>query len=194
MLGKAGWTAESQPEGVRRRVVLAGRVRDAVTHAPIAGAVVEISGRAERTVSRADGLFFFMGPVGHATNVVLRVHAPRLGTRYGTVEQSMPLMTTPPDKWEDWGDVALEPTRISGTVTDPQGTPIVGAQVRLCGDPQTVLTNEHGVYTLMPLVASTPTVEIAATRFVSMRTALATPLRAGEARIVNVTLTPARAS
>jgi len=189
-----GWTPVGQPVSTRRRVVLAGRVRDAVTNAPIAGAVVETVGGTARTSSRADGLFWFFGPLADAATVTLRVSAPHLGTRYGSVERSVPLAATLPATWETAGDVALPPTRLAGTVTDPQGKAIVGAQVRLCGDTQGVLTNAQGAYMLMPRVVSQPTVEVSAPQFTSTRTALAAPLRVGEATIVNVTLTPASAS
>jgi hypothetical protein len=76
-------------------------VRDAVTHAPIAGAVVEMDGTA-RTSSGADGLFWFLGPLAAAATVTLRV-CPHLGTRYGSVEQSVPLAATLPATWETAG-------------------------------------------------------------------------------------------
>ena len=59
-----GWRAISQPESTRRGVVLVGCVRDAVTQAPIAGAVVTLGDDMAGAVSRADGLFWFVGPVG----------------------------------------------------------------------------------------------------------------------------------
>ena len=91
-------------------------------------------------------------------------------------------------------EIALPPTRLSGIVKDPQGKPIGGAQVRLCGDAQTVLTDAQGAYILMPLVASQPPVEASAPKYVSQRTALPAPLLAGEATTIDMTLTPARAS
>jgi len=176
-----GWTPVGQPVHTRRRVVLAGRVRDAVTQAPIAGAVVEIVDGTTRTSSRADGLFWCLGPLAAVTTVTLRVSAPHLGTRYGSVEQSITL----PHMW--W-EVNLPPTRLAGTVMDAQGKAIAGAQVRLGGDAQGVLTDAEGKYLLMPLVASQPTVEVSKPPFTSARIALSEPLHTGEETNIDVTL------
>jgi hypothetical protein len=212
MVDQVGWepvrhilperVCHSQPVCVYRRVALAGRVIDQVTKAAIAGAVVEIVELREKTTSRADGSFFFVGvPDG---TYQLEASAPHLGTRYGQFSKSELHV---PCKWV--GDVVLPPTRISGTVTFENGTTlhkarrtavgagttprdsisnrVVRAKVRLRGDTRVVLTDTEGYYELTHLVASEPTVEVSAAGFKTGCVSLE-KLNAGEDRRVNVKL------
>lgn len=174
-----------------RAVALAGQVTDGVSGKPIAGAVVEIVDRPERTVSRPDGIFFFLDLP--ADSYRLRVIAPQLGTRYGTVETDAVQVEDGRDAAGRVkvakADVKLPPTRIHGQVTrSDNAQPIVGAKVRLRGDTTVVRTDADGRYALTGLVAGNPTLEVSAANFVTASQAV--ELGAGQDLTVDIALQP----
>ena len=90
----------------------------------------------------------------------------------------------------DPADVALSPTRIHGQVTrGDSGDAVVGARVRLVGDYRVVRTDARGGDALTDLVASSPTLEVSAVQFKSVRQEVS--LQAGQNLNVDVVLEPA---
>lgn len=135
MIGRRGWEAVGVPEGVRRRVVVAGQVIDAKTQAPLAAAVVEIcalaepgTGRWQQTMTRADGTYAFTGlPEGKYR---LHVYVPHPSSPYGefTDEYQVTIQDAPlPPQWIE---VPLQPGAVAGGVP-PDPTPVVKPMVRL---------------------------------------------------------------
>lgn len=200
---------------IRRAVSIAGRVSDAVSGAPLGGALIAIldgppafvtraailaadparSGRGpglERAVSRPDGLYFFCNlPAG---NYRLQIGAPRLGSRYGEVVLSavrvFAARSTDGRLRLDQADAALPPTRISGRVTrSDTGQPVARARVRLRGDSAVAETDDDGRFQLNGLVAGSPTIEVTAAGFATFTRA--SNLGPGQARVVDMALTPA---
>jgi CarboxypepD_reg-like domain/Carboxypeptidase regulatory-like domain len=152
-------------------VAIAGRVLDAVTGKPMAGADVAIATmpnsvkqrlkfaasaygkqwekmleRPDRTQSRPDGLFYFLDlPDGDYT---LRISMPSLGSRFGKLE--MPTKVSR----DAGGNVtfgllrcALPPTSVKGKVTglgQESGVPL--ARVRVKGSGERAFTDSQGQY------------------------------------------------
>ncbi|HEX9374026.1 MAG TPA: carboxypeptidase-like regulatory domain-containing protein [Roseiflexaceae bacterium] len=180
---------------IRRAVSITGQVTDALTGAPIAGALVEIAQgppefqamlatlasdpgwdrrpeRLDRRPCRADGRYAFVGlPVG---DYDLRASAPLLGSRYGAATLSKVHVYPATERLPngriklDPADAALSPTRVRGTVRrGGPDAPIARARVRLVGDTNVTLTNDLGEYLLVGLVAGAPTLEVSAKAFVT---------------------------
>lgn len=189
----------AQPPGgalLRHRAMLAGQVVDALSKAPIAGAVLTLDAgppafRAlrdaltalqaanphwqprgipfDRRISRADGRFVFTDlPSGGAYD--LHVAAPHLGSRY---EHDWKRTVTPPNTQLS---VALQPTCISGTVRDPEGEPLPGARIALVGASDTAYTNDAGTFTLAPIAAGPWTVVISRTGYCDPQASLRQPV------------------
>lgn len=199
---------------IRHAVSIVGTVTDALSHAPIVGALIEITAgppafearraaldadpalqqaaeRPDRRLSRADGSYFFLDlPAGDYT---LKVSAPRLGTRYGTASLAPVHMAEARDEGQRLApvhvDAALPPTRIRGQVTrSDSGQPVAGAKVRLRGDNRVALTDGDGRYLLSDLVAGAPTVEVSAKHFAGA--ALPVDLKAGQEQVMDIGLKP----
>jgi hypothetical protein len=137
MIGRRGWEAAGAPESIRRRVVLAGRVFDEKTQAPLGAAVAEIyalpepgAGRRYQTISRADGSFAFTGlPEG---KYCLHVYVPHSSTPYDEFTDEYQVTLPDPEQppqWV-WVDVSL-PTRVTRGSTPPARTPRVKTMVSL---------------------------------------------------------------
>ncbi|MEZ4733114.1 MAG: carboxypeptidase-like regulatory domain-containing protein [Caldilineaceae bacterium] len=124
-----------------------------------------------------------------------RLHTPlsQLGTRYGlfATDEKHPLQVVAPQDGKPApiarADVQLPPTRIHGVVTALEsGEPVVGAKVRLRGDPTVISTQDDGRYELVRLVAGKPTVAVAAAGYkVATRSVSLNP---GQDRMVNFKL------
>lgn len=181
----------------RRAVSIAGRVTDALTHAPIAQAVVEMVAHPGQTTTQPDGIFYFLDLP--AASYRLRVSVPSQGRRYGVTETaSIPVSGEREENGRihvDYQDVALAPTRIHGHITEQNAThpderkPIVGAKVQLMGDPDVVLTNSAGYYQFTHLVARRPRLQVSAPNFAA---AISAPviLTPGADHVVDMALNP----
>ena len=86
-------------------------------------------------------------------------------------------------------DIAVPPTHIKGRAAnkDTEAT-IEGAKVRLRGDDRVVLTDQDGQYSLGPIAAGSPTLEISANGFQTESSKVNLTQGAGEE--LNLTLAP----
>jgi hypothetical protein len=194
----------------RHQVALSGRVVDAQTKQPLAGALVELAtmpaavrkwldvrtreaeslGKPAPGAQRTgrDGAFRFVDlPAG---SYALAVSHPQAGTRYGTAKPSAKLVAasgggvTPVVL-----EVALVPTAVRGTVTGPGGDPVVMAEVALKGGESTY-TDDRGDYVLSAVEAGARTLLVRAHGMAPATAAV--PLSAGaKAAVVDVALTRA---
>jgi protocatechuate 3,4-dioxygenase beta subunit len=200
---------------VRRTVAVAGRVTDALTGQPLAGAIVEVTGgppefvtkraalaadpawaqraeRLDRRVTRPDGWYALSDlPPGTYT---LQVSVPHLGTRYQAAALLNNIaIAAPPGPNEPanpvFVHVALQPTRVKGRVTRNGGQGVAGAKVRLRGDTTVVPTDDDGRFVLSRIVAGKPTIEITAKNFQPFSQTLT--LNAGQELTVDTVLNPA---
>jgi hypothetical protein len=167
---------------VRRAASITGVVLDAVTKAPIAGALVAIAGdtagfkamldalaaelgwsdqvaRPDRRLTAPDGLYYFVNlPAG---SYDLQISVPRMGTRYGSFARSgVQVLAAAPGAAPAWPPcpvTLLQPTCVTGLVSSAASkAPIAGAQVWLRGDTNVALTNTDGTYALTGLVVGAP--------------------------------------
>lgn len=169
---------------VHHRVSIWGKVTDAVTQKPIAGAEVtltkmpaefkktlgrlaqyagnewaERSQRPDRTRSRADGLYYFLDlPDG---DYEIRALLPNCGKRYGEVREKKKVSGVGQNKSGQealkgmWVGLALHPTVIRGRIADAaKKTGILMAEVRLKGSGERAFSGARGEFTLGPVEAS----------------------------------------
>lgn len=157
---------------------LAGRVTDARTKQPIAGAQVEIiqgppafqtllklaGPDRYRLTTRADGSYGFCD----LPNGLYKLRASATN-RYGSVETaSVRVFKNRDDAGRirvSYSNIALPPTRLHGKVTTGSGAPVSQAKVQVRGDTRSVLTDSGGEYTLDGLAPGTPTIEVSAAAF-----------------------------
>jgi hypothetical protein len=179
---------EPKPEfrwtSAHNRVSIWGRVIDAVTQKPIAGADVMLTRvpatfaktlehlakyagyewtirtqRPDRTRSRADGLFYFLAlPDG---DYEIRALLPNCGRRYGEVTQKIKVSGGDENRsGQDvlkgmWVGLALQPTVIRGRIYDAaKKAGVVMAEVRLKGSGERTFSGPRGDFTLGPVEAS----------------------------------------
>jgi hypothetical protein len=148
--------------------------------------------RPGRTISQADGIYFFTDLPPGAYR--LRVSAPQHGSRFGTVETGEVGVPPAPASGQPVAvrrvDVDLPSTRVRGVVTrSDSGASVPGGLVRVRGDPQTTHTDEAGRYELRHLVQGSPTMEISAPNLVSTRRTV--QLSAGQEQVLDIQLDPA---
>jgi len=176
--------ATSQWSLARHRVSIWGTMTDAVTHKPITGVEVTLDKmpakfeqtlerlaryegkdwarkvqRPDKTVSREDGLFFFLDlPEGE-----YELHAvlPRCGGRYGDATQAKKVSSGEPKKngagaLKDMRvDLVLRPTAIKGRITDAANNAGVGmAEVRVKGSGERAFSDLKGLFMLGPVEAT----------------------------------------
>lgn len=159
------------------RVSIWGKVIDAVTQKPIAGADVRLSKmpapfvktlerlaryagdewatrtqRPDRTRSRADGLFYFLDlPDG---DYEIRALLPNCARRYGEERQQKKVSQAGTLK-EMWVGLALPATVIRGRIYDAaKKAGVVMAEVRLKGSGERTFSGPRGDFTLGPIEPS----------------------------------------
>ena len=128
--GAEAWTLTLRPS------VLSGRLTDAASGAPIAGAAVAArgaDGQGPATVSGADGAYLLENVPEVAT---LLIDAGD----FGIVENPVGQQTT--------ADFALRKTLVTGFVRDPDGNPVAGARVGSPDGALTTVTGPDGGYRL----------------------------------------------
>jgi hypothetical protein len=168
-------------ERISHRAALLGRVLDALTQLPLAGAEVTITSgpaawiarrdalragrpglRPERTVTDDVGFFKYLDlPAG---SYGLQAVLP--GTRYGSATATTTVATTVPAALT----FTLVPTALTGTVnaSTPAG-PLAMACVRVVDSGELVYTAVNGSYTLSPLEPGTNRrIEISAQRYATV--------------------------
>jgi hypothetical protein len=173
-------------EEVRHLVALAGRVTDAATGQPVAGAQVAITTapqaftdrlalaalaagagwaalaeRPDRTLTRADGSFYFVDlPDG---SYGLTASLPAAGPRYGTVSATATVTRDAQGGLKPVLTVlALPPTQVGGTVQGPDQKPLLLAEVMMVGSGERTLTDAAGSYRLLGVEPGARTVEATA--------------------------------
>lgn len=173
-------------EEVRHLVALAGRVTDAATGQPVAGAQVAITTapqaftdrlapaalgadpgwaalaeRPDRTLTRADGSFWFIDlPDG---SYGLTAGLPASGARYGTVNAAANVARDAQGGLKPvLALLAIPPTQVGGTVQGPDQKPLLLAEIRMLGSGERALTDAAGAYRLLAVEPGTRTVEATA--------------------------------
>lgn len=158
-------------ETARHQVAIAGQVTDAVTQVAMASVDIVMIGmpaeyrkklalfglkfgrqwntmseRPDRTLSRRDGLFYFLDlPPGSYT---LRIASPALGRRYGVVEQKFKVARDANGRFVlDWAVVSLPPTSVKGSITAKKAG-LSYAEVRVKGSGERAFTDKEGSYLL----------------------------------------------
>lgn len=171
---------------VRHRAAVAGRLTDAESGKPLAGARVEITAappelaarlivqaeqfgarwaameeRPDRARTAADGHFHFLDlPAGDYT---LTASLPRAGSRYGT--ESVAVAVTSGSLAA--ADMALPPTTVKGRLTGPgpDNEPVALALVRVRGSGERTYSDAAGDYRLSALEKGERTVVVTARGF-----------------------------
>lgn len=172
---------------VQHRVAVAGRLTDAETGKPVAGARVEITApppeliayldlysrqfgdrwatleeRPDRARTAADGHFHFLDlPAGDYT---FTASLARAGSRYGTATVQA---TVTPGALAT-ADLALPPTTVKGRLSAPNpNVPVTMAEVRVAGSGERTYSDADGNYRLSALEKGERTLVIAARGFVA---------------------------
>jgi carboxypeptidase family protein len=183
-------------EEVRHQPAIAGRVVEVGTAAPVPGALVGLEGgppafaawlgllarrygsdwegmleRADRTLSRADGYFYFLDlPDGQYT---VRGALGR-GSRYGTAEASARVSRDANGRIAvAQVELTLPRTTVAGRISAAGGGPIMMAAVRMEGSGERVFSDTHGQYALNGVEAGTRTLTASAQGFVTAHQAVA---------------------
>jgi hypothetical protein len=157
-------------ETTRHQVAVAGRVTDAATGKPVAGAVITVSmptafrqkvqlssrqrkapsldGMLDTTRSRTDGLFYFLDlPEGKYT---IAAALPGLGRRYGKAQETAVVTRDSKGNLKLVSvNFGLQPTLIKGKIMGKgQKTGVAMAEVRLKGSGERAFSDAQGEYVL----------------------------------------------
>ena len=160
----------------RHHVAISGRVTDGETGKPFSGAGVTITEmpsafkrklegaslqygnrwavmaeRADKTLSRADGLFYFLDlPNGKYT---LGASLPSSGKRYGSAQETATVSRDAKGNIKMASvNFILRPTTIKGRITGPaHKNGVVMAEVRVKGSGERAFSDAHGQYVLAGL-------------------------------------------
>jgi len=200
-------------EEVRHQVAIAGRVTDAQTGKPIAGAQVSITTapaafkgrlastavqygarwdimveRPDRSRTAADGHFRFLDlPNGQYT---VTASLQRAGSRYGTARVRVRVARSAQGNVTmAMANLALPPTTLKGQITDQAADPVVMAEVRVQGSRNRAFSDGQGQYLLTGLEAGEHTVLVVAQGY-TPATQTVRLNQAGAVRTVNFTLVP----
>jgi hypothetical protein len=199
---------------VRHQVAVAGRVADAQTSQPLAGALVLITtgpvawmdqlarlaavyGAAWATLSKRpdwretaeDGHFHFLDlPDGTCQ---MTASMPGAGRRYGSAQvQAAVARDANGNITMAAADLTLPPTTIIGRITDPSAAPVKMAAVRVKGSGETTYSDAQGHYRLTEIETGTRTLQVSAQGFqlAAQTVVLASP---GTTQTVNFSLVAA---
>lgn len=173
---------------VRRQVALGGRVVDAATGAPVAGAVVD-AGPGRRAVADANGGFSFLDLA--SGTYALTASNPGGGRRYGQATgKAKVTRSRAGDVRLAWVELRLPATTISGKVTGSGGKPVQLAAVQLLGGTERAYTDAQGRYTLAGVESGARTLRVSARGYAvaEVQAAVDAP---GGSKTVNVALTAA---
>ena len=171
----------------RHRAAIAGRVLEAGTGRPLAGARVEIASGPE-AVSAADGFYRFLNlPPGQ---YMLTASLPRSGSRYGAKAGQVTLADDGQGNAVlETLDLELPATTIKGKVKDPSDQAVKMAEVRVQGSGESAWSDAQGNYVLSGVEAGERNLSVSARGFqkVSEAVTLGQP---GAVATRDVTLSP----
>jgi hypothetical protein len=202
---------------IRHQAAIAGRLTDGQTGRPIGGATIRITSgppefdnllallavqhgdrwprlalRLDRTRTAADGHFHFLDlPDGQYT---LEVSIPGPGSRYGTTQSTVQVSRNP-DTSINLAAVnpVVQPTTVSGLVTNQVGDPIIMAAVQIQGSGERAFTDAQGDYRLVGVETGSRTITASAQGLQPVtRTVLLT--QAGDEQNLDFTLSAPLAS
>lgn len=153
-------------EEVRRQVAIAGRVTDAVTCRPLAGAKVTISSPAISfdLITDSDGHYHALDlPAGIYT---ISAIFPEMGSRYGTSQAQTTVSVNSGGRIiTGKADIGLPPTTLKGKVTSQNGTPAAMAEISIRGSAERTRSDSEGNYTLSGIEKGIRQAEAAAMGF-----------------------------
>jgi len=171
----------------RHRVAIAGRVFDASTVKPVAGAAVSITAmpetferklalaslaygnrwdtlkqRPDRTITREDGLFYFLDLPDGDYN--LSASIPSYGNRFGSAQQpAVVSRDSNGDTKIAFVSLSLQPTAVSGKITGPgHKTGVLLAEVRMKGSGERTFSDDQGQYILAGVEPGLRTIQVSA--------------------------------
>ena len=171
----------------RHRVAIAGRVFDASTVKPVAGAAVSITAmpetferklalaslaygnrwdtlkqRPDRTITREDGLFYFLDLPDGDYN--LSASIPSYGSRFGSAQQpAVVSRDSNGDTKIAFVSLSLQPTAVSGKITGPgHKTGVLLAEVRMKGSGERTFSDDQGQYILAGVEPGLRTIQVSA--------------------------------
>ena len=173
-------------EEVRHLVAIAGRATDAATGQPLAAAQVAITAapqaftdrltlaalaagagwaalaeRPDRTLTRADGSFYFVDLPDGAYQLSAGLLAA--GARFGSAGVAATVARDAQGGLKPaLVALALPPTQVSGTVQGPDQKPVLLAEVRMVGSGERALSDATGAYRLLAVEPGARTVEATA--------------------------------
>jgi len=141
--------------------------------------------RPDRTLTRHDGLFYFLDlPDGHYG---LTASVPRPAMRYGAAEQSVQIARDKKGAMT-FINLVLQPTVVKGKITGPgHKTGIVMAEARIQGSGERTFSNAQGEYLLTAIEPGKRTVQVFAQGFRSASQAV-TVEGPGESHTLNFAL------
>jgi len=196
----------------RHRVAIAGRVLDASTGKPVAGAVVSIPAmpeafekklaiaslaygnrwntlpqRPDKTASREDGLFYFLDlPDGAYT---LSASIPSYGNRYGSIQETAVVSRDNQGHFRiAFVTLTLQPTAVSGKVSESgHKTGVLLAEVRVKGSGERTFSDAHGQYILAGIEPGQRTIQVSAQGYKAKAQAVTIP-SPGAVQTVNFSL------
>ena len=177
----------AEVEGIRHLVAIAGRVTDAATGQPLAGAQVAITAapqaftdrltlaalaagggwaalveRPDRTLTRADGSFYFVEALPDGA-YQLSARLPAAGARLGPgAFRHRGARRAGRAEAGARGAALTERRQVSGTVQGPDQKPVLLAEVRMVGSGERALSDAAGAYRLLAVEPGARTVEATA--------------------------------
>lgn len=173
----------------RHQAAVAGRVVDAQTEKPLAGALVVVTAGPLRRESRSghDGHFHFLDLPDGA--YVVTAGYPPGGSRYGSAQGNVVVSRDGTGKIQmATADLALPATTLHGRVARPNNQPVVMAEILLEGSGERTYSAADGHYALVGVEAGPRRVRVRAQGF-QPATQEVTLAAAGAAVTLNITLT-----
>lgn len=174
----------------RHQAAVAGRVLDAQTDKPLAGALVVVAAGPLRWESRSgnDGHFHFLDLPDGAYQVTASY--PLGGSRYGSAPGNVVVSRDGTGRIQmATADLALPATTLRGRIARPNNQPVVMAEILLEGSGERVFSAADGHYALVGVEAGSRRVRVRA-QGVQPVTQAVTLAAAGSVVTLNVTLTP----
>lgn len=174
----------------RHQAAIAGRVVDAQTEKPLAGALVTVAAGPQRWEIRSgqDGHFHFLDLPDGA--YLVTASYPPGGNRYGSAQENVVVSRDGTGRIQmATADLSLPATTVRGRITRPGGQGVVMAEIVLEGSGERAFSAADGHYALVGVEAGLRRVRIRAQGFQPM-TQEVILAAAGAVVTLNLTLTP----